>query len=177
LKKKLVFLACLIFAIPNFAISQANALDPNSVASIFDRLASNRFLADPSIYVIDEKTGQVVYEKNATSPRKPASVLKLLSATAAYSYLQPTQRFTTSAWVGSKAKSLVIQGSLDPWISLNDIQAKKMGRTSLPRIEYNSLSALKSANAGSIRNSTIYYSNLYPSGYCQYQSIFRKAWR
>jgi len=174
LKTKLLFLACLIFAIPNFATSQAHALDPNSVASIFDRLASNRFLADPSIYVIDEKTGQVVYEKNATSPRKPASVLKLLSATAAYSYLQPTQRFTTSAWVGSRAKSLVIQGSLDPWFSLNDVQAKKMGRTSLPRIEYNSLSALKSANAGSIRNSTIYYSNLYPQDVANIKAFFVK---
>ena len=87
MKRRLVFLACLIFAIPNFATSQARALDPNSVASIFDRLATSKFLADPSIYVIDEKTGQVVYEKNATSPRKPASVLKLLSAAAAYSYL------------------------------------------------------------------------------------------
>jgi D-alanyl-D-alanine carboxypeptidase len=159
--KKLVLLACLCLAIPNFSLQQASALDPNSVASIFERLSSNSELANPSVVVIDQKTGQVVYEKNALSPRKPASVLKLLSATAAFTYLQPTQRFTTSAWVGTQSKSIVIQGSLDPWISLSDVQAKKMGRTSLPRIEYNTLSALKKANAGSIRNSTIYYSNLY----------------
>jgi hypothetical protein len=41
----------------------------------------------------------------------------------------------------------VIQGSLDPWISLSDPQAKKMGRTSLPRIEYNTLNALKETNS------------------------------
>lgn len=159
--KKLAFLACLVFAIPNFVSTQASALDPNSVASIFDRLSSNKELANPSMIVIDEKTGEVVFEKNSMSPRKPASVLKLLTATAAYTYLQPTQRFTTSAFVGTKAKTLVIQGSLDPWISLINLQAVKMGRTSLPRIEFSTLNALKRANAGSIRNITIYYTNLY----------------
>jgi len=172
--KKLVVLACLFLAIPNFSIQQADALDPNSVAAIFERLSSNSELANPSVFVIDEKTGEVVFEKNPTSPRKPASVLKLLSATAAYTYLQPTQRFTTSAWIGEKAKSIVIQGSLDPWFSLNDVQAKKMGRTSLPRIEYNTLSALKRANTGSIRNSTIYYSNLYSQDIANLKKFYSK---
>ena len=172
--KKLVVLACLFFAIPNFSLQQASALDPNSVASIFERLCSNSELANPSVVVIDQKTGQVVFEKNAMSPRKPASVLKLLSATAAYTYLQPTQRFTTSAWVGTQSKSIVIHGSLDPWFSLSDVQAKKMGRTSLPRIEYNTLSALKRANTGSIRNSTIYYSNLYSQDVANLKKFYSK---
>ena len=172
--KKLVVLACLFLAIPNFSIQQADALDPNSVAAIFERLCSNSELANPSVFVIDEKTGEVVFEKNPTSPRKPASVLKLLSATAAYTYLQPTQRFTTSAWIGEKAKSIVIQGSLDPWLSLNDVQAKKMGRTSLPRIEYNTLNTLKKANTGSIRNSTIYYSNLYSQDIANLKKFYSK---
>lgn len=172
--KKLVLLACLCLAIPNFSLQEASALDPNSVASIFERLSSNSELANPSVVVIDQKTGQVVFEKNAMSPRKPASVLKLLSATAAYTYLQPTQRFTTSAWVGTQSKSIVIQGSLDPWFSLSDVQAKKMGRTSLPRIEYNTLSALKKANTGSIRNSTIYYSNLYSQDVANLKKFYSK---
>jgi D-alanyl-D-alanine carboxypeptidase len=172
--KKLAVLACLFLGIPNFSIQQADALDPNSVAAIFERLSSNSELANPSVFVIDEKTGEVVFEKNPTSPRKPASVIKLLSATAAYTYLQPTQRFTTSAWIGEKAKSIVIQGSLDPWFSLNDIQAKKMGRTSLPRIEYNTLKALKNANTGSIRNSTIYYSNLYSQDVANLKNFYSK---
>ena len=172
--KKLVVLACLFFAIPNFSLQQASALDPNSVASIFERVCSNSELANPSVVVIDQKTGQVVFEKNAMSPRKPASVLKLLSATAAYTYLQPTQRFTTSAWVGTQSKSIVIHGSLDPWFSLNDLQAKKMGRTSLPRIEYNTLSALKRANTGSIKNSTIYYSNLYSQDVANLKKFYSK---
>jgi D-alanyl-D-alanine carboxypeptidase len=123
---------------------------------------------------MDQLTGAVVYEKNANSLRKPASVLKLYSATAALTYLQPTQRFTTSTWIGLEPKSLVIQGSLDPWMSLSDPVAKKMGRTSIPRIEYNSLSALKESNSGSIRNSTIYYSDLYSQDVANIKAFFVK---
>lgn len=172
--KKFGILACLLFAIPNIAPVQAIALDPVNVAATFERLTAGSALSNPSIVVIDPITGAVVYEKSAYSPRKPASVLKIYSATAALTYLQPTQRFTTSAWVGVSEKSLVIQGSLDPWMSLSNSVAKKMGRTSIPRIEYNSLSALKEANPGSIRNSTIYYSDLYSQDVANIKAFFVK---
>ena len=172
--KKSAIVACCLLAISNFSITSAQALDPNSVASIFDRISSNKELANPSIVVIDQKTGETVFEKNGNSPRKPASVQKLLTASAALTYLTPTQRFTTSAWIGVKEKSVVIQGSLDPWISLNDLQAKKMGRTSLPRIEYNTLNALKETNSGSIRYSTIYYSNLYSQDVANLKNFYVK---
>ena len=137
--KKFGIVACLIFAIPNVFPVQASALDPINVAATFERLTAGSALANPSVVVIDQLTGQVVFEKSAYSQRKPASVLKIYSATAALTYMEPTQSFTTSAWVGVNPKSLVIQGSLDPWMSLSDSVAEKMGRTSIPRIEYNSL--------------------------------------
>jgi PBP4 family serine-type D-alanyl-D-alanine carboxypeptidase len=59
-------------------------------------------------------------------------------------------------------------------MSLSDSTAKKMGRTSIPRIEYNSLSALKESNTGSIRNSTIYYSDLYSQDVANIKSFFVK---
>ena len=172
--KKLAIVACFLLAISNFSISSAQALDPNSVASIFDRISSNKELANPSIVVIDQKTGETVFEKNAYSPRKPASVQKLLTASAALTYLTPTQRFTTSAWLGVHEKSVVIQGSFDPWISLSAPEAIKMGRTSLPRIEYNTLNALKENNSGSIRYSTIYYSNLYSKDVTNLKNFYIK---
>ena len=174
MKKRCGILACLIFAIPHFSLASASALDPTNVAGIFERLTAGSALANPSVVVMDQLTGAVVYEKNANSLRKPASVLKLYSATAALTYLQPTQRFTTSTWIGLEPKSLVIQGSLDPWMSLSDPVAKKMGRTSIPRIEYNSLSALKESNSGSIRNSTIYYSDLYSQDVANIKAFFVK---
>ena len=174
MKKRCGILACLIFAIPHFSLASASALDPTNVAGIFERLTAGSALANPSVVVMDQLTGAVVYEKNANSLRKPASVLKLYSATAALTYLQPTQRFTTSTWIGVEPKSLVIQGSLDPWMSVSDPVAKKMGRTSIPRIEYNSLSALKESNSGSIRNSTIYYSDLYSQDVANIKAFFVK---
>ena len=170
--KKFGIVACLIFAIPNIAPIPAQALDPLDVSAIFERLTAGSALANPSVVVLDPSTGAVIYEKSAYSQRKPASVLKIYSATAALTYLQPSQRFTTSASVGIQEKSLVIRGSLDPWMSLSDSVAKKMGRTSIPRIEYNSLSALKDANSGSIRNSTIYYSNLYTQDVANIKTFF-----
>ena len=174
MKKKFAVLACLLFAISNFSAPQASALDPLDVAATFERLTDGTALSNPSVAVIDQLTGQVVYEKSAYSQRKPASVLKIYSAAAALTYMNPAQRFTTSAWVGVEEKSLVIQGSLDPWMSLSDSVAKKMGRTSIPRIEYNSLSALKEANPGSIRNSTIYYSDLYSQDVANIRTFFAK---
>jgi D-alanyl-D-alanine carboxypeptidase len=172
--KRFGILACLIFAIPNFFPVQASALDPIDIAATFERLTAGSALANPSVIVMDPQTGAVVYEKSANSPRKPASVLKIYSAAAALTYLAPTDRFTTSAWVGIKEKSIVIRGSLDPWMSLSDSVAKKMGRTSIPRIEYNSLSALKESNSGSIRNSTIYYSDLYTQEVSNIKAFFAK---
>lgn len=174
MKKRCGILACLIFAIPHFSLASTSALDPTNVAGIFERLTAGSALANPSVVVMDQLTGAVVYEKNANSLRKPASVLKLYSATAALTYLQPTQRFTTSTWIGVEPKSLVIQGALDPWMSVSDPVAKKMGRTSIPRIEYNSLSALKESNPGSIRNSTIYYSDLYSQEVATIKAFFIK---
>jgi hypothetical protein len=172
--KKFGVVVGLISTIPFFLSAPAFALDPINVAATFDRLTAGSALANPSVVVMDQSTGAVVYEKSAHSLRKPASILKIYSATAALTYMEPTQRFTTSAWIGAEPKSVVIQGSLDPWMSASDGVAKKMGRTSIPRIEYNSLSALKKSNSGSIRNSTIYFSDLYSQDVTHIKSFFVK---
>ena len=138
------------------------AADSIAITSAFSQLVSTPALADPSVIVLDEITVEVLYESNANSPRKPASVIKLISATAAYTYLSPTDSYTTTLWEGVDSKSVVIQGSLDPWISYENSVAQKMGRTSLERFEFNALSRLKKLNSGSTKNTTIYASNLYP---------------
>lgn len=174
MRKPLLVFAALLFGATALIPVNAQALDQNSVASIFNRYITNKALANPSVIVIDQETGETVYEKSANSLRKPASVQKLLTGAAAVLHLPMEEDFVTSAWVGIEPKSLVIQGSLDPWISLDDTVAKKMGRTSLPRIEFNSLNALKSSNSGSIRNSTIYYSNLYSQDVANLKRFFAK---
>ena len=141
--------------------NSAVAADSIAVSTAFSQLVSIPAMADPSVIVLDEKTGNVVYQSNSNSPRKPASVIKLLSATAAYTYLNPTESFTTTLSEGIDGKSVIIDGSLDPWVSFDDAVAKKMGRTSLSRIEFNAVSALKRLNSGSTQHTTIYYNDLY----------------
>jgi D-alanyl-D-alanine carboxypeptidase len=169
-----LLISCLVasaFLVPQ---NSASAADISAVSSAFSQLTSIPTLADPSVIVLDEKTGEVVYQSNAQSPRKPASVIKLLSATAAYTYLSPSDSFTTTLSEGIDGKSVVIDGSLDPWISYDDKVAKKMGRTSLERIEFNALSALKHLNSGSTKNTTIYYNDLYVQEVTHLQSFLRQ---
>ena len=142
-------------------VSAAHGADTLGVRSAFSQLVSVPALAHPSVIVLDEQSGAVVYESNANSPRKPASVIKLISAASAYTYLHPSDSYTTTMSLGTDGKSVVIQGSLDPWISYENKVAVAMGRTSLERIEFNALSAIQENNGGSTRGTTIYYSDLY----------------
>jgi D-alanyl-D-alanine carboxypeptidase len=152
---------CLLAGLLLVSQNSAVAADPVAITSAFSQLTSTPTLADPSVIVLDEITGEVVYEANSASPRKPASVIKLVSAAAAYTYLSPSDSYTTSLWSGVDKKSVVVRGSLDPWMSYDHKVAVKMGRTSLERIEFNALSAIKELNSGSTKNTTIYYSDLY----------------
>ena len=160
-RKRNSVLLCLITGLFLAPLNTALAADSVAITSAFSQLATVPALADPSVIVLDEVTGQVVYESNANSPRKPASVIKLVSAAAAYTYMSPSDSFTTSMWSGVDGKSVVVRGSLDPWMSYDHKVAERMGRTSLERIEFNALSALKEMNSGSTKNTTIYYSGLY----------------
>ena len=151
----------------------AEAADSIAITSAFSQLVSAPSLANPSVIVLDEKTGEVVYQSNATSLRKPASVLKLLSATAAYTYLKPSDSFTTYLSEGADGKSAVIEGSLDPWICYQDKVAQKMHRTSLERLEFNAVSAIKRLHSGSTKKTTIFYSNLYAQDVSQIQRFIK----
>ena len=161
------------FALSIIAPQSAHSLEPVNVGSLISSLTRSASLSNASVIFIDESTGQVVYEKDSNSLRKPASLMKLYTAAAALTYLDPQQKFTTSTWVGTADKSLVIQGSYDPWISFLSAQAKKMNRTSLPRLESKTLSAFREVN-GKARAAKIYYVDLYPREVSHIKSYFSR---
>jgi hypothetical protein len=80
---------------------------------------------------------------------------------AAVMHLPMDQVFSTSLWVGTEPNTLVIQGSYDPWISTSSKLAEKMGRTSLPRIEFNALKALTELNPDLDSSFTLFYASLF----------------
>ena len=173
MRSRISIVACLLAGLLGISQVSATAADSLAISSAFSQLTAIPTLADPSVIVLDEVTGDVVYESNANSPRKPASVIKLVSAAAAYTYLTPTDSYTTSLWSGVDGKSVVIQGSLDPWVGYDHNVATKMGRTSLERIEFNALSTLKELNSGSTKNATIYYSDLYAQDVAHFSRFLR----
>lgn len=174
MRLRILTLVALTSASLIFSTAGAMAADSLAITRAFSQLSSTPTLAEPSVIVVNEKTGEVLYQSNANSPRKPASVIKLVSAAAAYTYLSPTDSFTTSLFTGADAKSVVIKGSLDPWMSYDHKVATKMGRTSLERIEFNALSTLKEMNNGSTKDTTIYYSDLYASEVNHLASFLKK---
>ncbi len=135
-------------------------LSPASIPIAFGELLVSPTLSNPSMIVIDGSTGEVIFEHNSFSARKPASVMKIFAVAATLEYLDPLMQFSTSISLGVKPKTLVINGSFDPWISLSDSVARKMNRTSLPYLAFNSLTRAKSANQGSSKGYTVLYSNL-----------------
>jgi D-alanyl-D-alanine carboxypeptidase/D-alanyl-D-alanine-endopeptidase (penicillin-binding protein 4) len=150
------------------------ALAPESIPAAFDELLKIPALSNPAMILVDGTTGQVIYEKNINSQRKPASVMKILSGAVTLKYLDPLSVFSTSISISPEEKTVVIQGSLDPWISLDHNVARKMSRASLPYLAFNTLSAVKEANGGSLKNYTVVYSNLYAKDVSNFKAFWAK---
>jgi D-alanyl-D-alanine carboxypeptidase/D-alanyl-D-alanine-endopeptidase (penicillin-binding protein 4) len=172
--KSVVGFISLILAMNLVQQHSAQAAEPALIKAAFTQLAKNNNLANPAVIVVDESTGEVVFEKNSLVGRKPASVIKLLTGAAAYTYLSPSDSYTTSLWMGIDTKTAVIQGSLDPWTTFSSTQADKLKRTSLGKLAYSAMTALGKANAGDYEGTTLYYSNLYPQDVAALKTYFKE---
>ena len=169
---KRVFAVCLALIL---SIAPADAaLAPESIPAVFDELLKVPTLSNPAMIVIDGTTGQIIYEKNIFSQRKPASVMKFLAGAVTLDYLDPQSVFNTTVNIAPEEKTVIIRGSLDPWISLDHKVARKMNRASLPYMGFNTLSAVKEANGGSLKNYKVIYSNLYSQDISNLKAFWAK---
>jgi D-alanyl-D-alanine carboxypeptidase len=150
------------------------ALGPDSIPAAFDELLKGSSLSNPAMIIIDGTTGQIIYEKNIYSQRKPASVMKVLAAAVTLDYLDPQSVFNTTVSISPENKTIIIRGSLDPWISSDHNVARKMNRASLPYMSFNTLSAVKKANGGSLKNYKVVYSNLYSQDVANLKAFWLK---
>jgi D-alanyl-D-alanine carboxypeptidase/D-alanyl-D-alanine-endopeptidase (penicillin-binding protein 4) len=100
------------------------------VASAFARFESDSQLrsATSSLYVIDGRTGAVIFDQNSTVGLATASTLKIVTAASAYEMLGPDFRYETKiGTIGKKGNSsLYLKPSGDPslgswrWRSTSD---------------------------------------------------------
>ena len=137
------------------------ALKSSAISPILKSAATSKALANPGMILIDPVTGEIIFENSATSFRKPASLLKILSATALLTYLTPDHRFTTEISTGSEPNTLIIAGSLDPWMERRNSVATKMGRVSLPKLVTSALKKLDADNGEPIKTLRIEYASMY----------------
>lgn len=151
-----------LMALMAMMTSQASGtLKSSAVGPILKSAATSKALANPGIVLLDPLTGETLFENSSTSLRKPASLQKLLSATALLTYIKPDYRYSTQLFKGYEPNTLVIIGSLDPWMEKNNTVANKMGRVSLPKIVKSALAKFDSDNGAPITTLKIEYSKFY----------------
>lgn len=150
----------------------SGVLSPSSIPPVFEELLGQPVLANPAMILIDGTTGEVIYGKNVFSQRKPASLMKIFSGAVAIKYLDMQSRFTTNISLGVNEKTLVIQGSYDPWMSLSESIANKMDRTSVPYLALSSLTAAKKSNHNSLKGFTVLYSELYSQDVANFKALW-----
>ncbi|WP_066524396.1 D-alanyl-D-alanine carboxypeptidase, partial [Corynebacterium bouchesdurhonense] len=87
--------------------------------SLFDALqdkAANPALAEFHAHVVNAQTGEVVFDRLAGEPLRPASTTKVLTAAAALLELGPRDVVTTPVYRGANPGEVVIKASGDVWM-------------------------------------------------------------
>ena len=94
-----------------------------------------KLIGDSDGVIIADPRGKIVFEKNSTPKRIPASTLKIVTALAALHYLGPTYRFNTDFFLDAQ-KNLRVKGYGDPllisevWADIAAALARKTDRVS-----------------------------------------------
>ena len=98
----------------------AHAITPvkmERIPTVFGELIKNKNLGNPAMVLVDLKSGQVVFNRDGGSARKPASTLKLISALSILDYLPEDQTFTTVVYKTNLKNTFQILGDFDPSIT------------------------------------------------------------
>jgi D-alanyl-D-alanine carboxypeptidase/D-alanyl-D-alanine-endopeptidase (penicillin-binding protein 4) len=130
LKRKSISLLLVIGLMAPFNQS-AHAL---SVPNSFKKLATSSTLGKPGIIVFDPATQTEIYSDAADEPRAPASVLKIISATAAISAFGPDKVFNTTINSTEDPDVYILHGERDPWLTTSAQDEKSFKRARSTRL-------------------------------------------
>jgi D-alanyl-D-alanine carboxypeptidase len=147
--------------------------NPVSIAELLAQVSESKTLANPAIILIDKKTGEVVYQRDEVSPRKPASIIKILSTAVALEYLQPTHKFVTRTYLSKTPRTILLEGSYDPWMTTSSVVAKKDHRAWIPYLESKSMQAINLAEGRTTKSVVIKYSHVYAGDISSLTKYFR----
>ncbi|WP_344319275.1 D-alanyl-D-alanine carboxypeptidase/D-alanyl-D-alanine endopeptidase [Actinocatenispora thailandica] len=101
-------------------VSGAAAPTPAGVArALGSKLTDPRLGARTAVSVVDVATNSALYGKTPNAMEVPASVTKLVTASAVLTVRGPTYRLTTSVVAGSKPGEVILVGGGDPTLATN----------------------------------------------------------
>jgi D-alanyl-D-alanine carboxypeptidase len=140
--RSIALLATLALGISTPPASATNLVSTAEISRIFAKISLSPHLANPSMILIDRGTGEVLFQKETGSPRKPASVLKLLSTTTALEFLDPNYQYVTQVSLATTPQTVIIQGNLDPWMTTSYKLAHRDNRALLPYLALKAISGL-----------------------------------
>lgn len=127
--KRLFFaIGCLLVQ----TVSPAQAVN-EKLAKAFQKFESDSQLqaAISSLFIVDAKTGDVVFEKNSTIGLAPASTQKIITSVTAYELLGKDFRYRTEFAIDRNDNLLIITPSGDPtfgswrWLATNEFTIMK----------------------------------------------------
>lgn len=138
-------IAVLAFALPSFAFADPPIQAPSaSLEEVLAPIVSDRTFtrSDAAIQVVNLRTGEEVFARDADRGLIPASTMKVLTAATALRTLGPSYRFKTEIWsdgridaAGVLRGNLYIKGGADPtlvveklWKLIFDLKAEGLTR-------------------------------------------------
>ena len=130
----------------------------------FFSYATSSKLANPGILIFDPISKTDLYNVSGDQAHIPASVFKLVSTFTALNVLTAERKFATAIFATAKNRTIVIQGSRDPWLTSTLALAKKNGQVYLPGLIAKSKPM----------PSTIEYSGLFANDIKDLKSYFSK---
>lgn len=140
--RSVVLLVIAVLGVSTLPASAATLVSIAEISRIFTKVSLSPHLANPSMILIDRATGEVLFQKGTGSPRRPASVLKLLSATAALEFLDPNYKYVTQVSLATTPQTVIIQGDFDPWMTTSYKLAQTQNRALLPYLALKAISGL-----------------------------------
>ena len=130
--KAITALATLLITATTSTAVIAEEVPAPAVPSKFLTIAHSAPLAKAGILVENLATKEILYQSDSSTLRAPASVLKLVSMSAALTAFDANTQFKTSISSTDKPNKFVLTGEGDPWLTASAFEAKKYHRAYLP---------------------------------------------
>jgi D-alanyl-D-alanine carboxypeptidase/D-alanyl-D-alanine-endopeptidase (penicillin-binding protein 4) len=169
-----VVLALSIVVMGIAPVNAGTSLTTSAIQNVFASIAHSPSLVHPSMILIDRETGNILYEKGASLPRRPASVMKLLSATATLQYLDPQKHFVTKVLLGHEPDTIILSGEFDPWMTANYASALADHRVWLNYLANKTITSLKKSPRGKANPVKLKYYGLYAGDVAKFRAYLKR---